>query len=194
MFEKGDEVDDDRFLFDECEDLDKFIGFLEPAIGELLFLTLEFLLLFEVPFLSFLLSLLSDEPLFEDELFDLCEGILAAEGSEEVLLLEDFIFGNDFDSDVGVLAFTLAGGVRDPLFVKDTAPIRPIVVEVGVVDPFVELAVEYAGGVFAEPTLTDELVGIAIGLSLMVGVFVISLESALLTVILFDGDDCWCTL
>ena len=94
--------------------------------------------------------------------------------------------GKDFDKDVGVAALTLTGGVSEPLFVKDTAPIRPIVVEVGVDDPFVELAVEYAGGVFAMPMLTEELVGMAIGLSLMVGVFVINFESALLTVILLE--------
>lgn len=105
-----------------------------------------------------------------------------------MLLLDDFIPGNGLEREVGVVAFTLAGGVRDPLFVSETAPIFPIVVDVGVVDPFVELAVEYAGGVLAEAILTDEHVGIAIGFSLMVGVLVISLESALFTVMLFDGD------
>lgn len=104
-----------------------------------------------------------------------------------MLLLADLRPGKDLDNDVGVVALPLAGGVSDPLFVKDTAPIRPIVADVGVVDTFVELAVEKAGGVLAVPILTDELVGMAIGFSLMVGVFVMSLESALLTVILLEG-------
>lgn len=69
----GDEVDEETFLLEECEDFDEFKAFFEPDIGELLFLvSLDSLPLLDDPFLSFLLSLFSDkELLLDDELFDL---------------------------------------------------------------------------------------------------------------------------
>lgn len=90
-------------------------------------------------------------------------------------------------AEMGLLTLP-GGGVSVPVLEfpdvrMDTAPILPIVVEVGVDEPDVGV------GVLALDT--DELVGMAIGFSLILGVLVISFESSLLTLTLDIDKDLW---
>lgn len=108
----------------------------------------------------------------------------------------DLLLGKDFDpneggvfAEVGVDTFPGEGVVPPalefPEVRMDTAPILPIVVEVGVAEPGEEVGV----GVLALDTA--ELGGMAIGFNLILGVLVMSFESSLLTLTLVMESDLW---
>ena len=177
FFPKGAE-DNDCPLLEEFNDLEEFRPLLLPDTeGELL---LEYF-----PFEP--LDIPEDKRPLWDNFLSAAAVFCEVDDDEPMFLLLGNVLeeppkdGGVF-ADVGVDAFP-GGGVVPPALEfpevrMDTAPIRPIVVDVGVEDPGEDV------GVGVLELDTAELGGIAIGFNLILGVLVMSLESSLLTLTL----------
>lgn len=177
---------DDCPLLEEFNDLEEFSPLLLPETdGEPLFRSLEYFPfeLLEIPE--------DNRPLWDS--FLSADAALSEVDDEAT----DLLLGKDLDppnvgwvfAEVGVDTFPGEGVVPPalefPEVRMDTAPILPIVVEVGVAEPGEEVGV----GVLALDTA--ELGGMAIGFNLILGVLVMSFESSLLTLTLVMESDLW---